>query len=423
MMYHLWETCYAANREMRESDSGVFEHQQLPSVNELVAGECPTLPLYCVRPATIISACRRFISRFKGNVLYSVKCNTEPFVLDAIWRGGVRHFDCASLTEIKLVRMRFPSAIIHFLHPVKSKKDIAEAYTRWAVRTFVLDSNEALEKIIEATNTNENKDNEDLVLLVRLALPDNNDKQCSLYPLSGKFGVEGIYEAANLLQRARGRARYLGICFHVGSQCVDPNAYAQALAHASQVISRAGIPLEVVDVGGGFPTSYPHSIPPPLDSYMSIIEQGCERLPSEFVSNARIWCEPGRALVADSGSLVIRVETRRPTHNILHVNDGTYGNLRIAGSNTRWQFPVRLLRHSTAELVPFTFFGPTCDSVDYMPGPFMLPDDIHCDDYIEIGRFGAYNTETRTSFNGFDRTLVARVRDPPMLLTSSYNND
>jgi ornithine decarboxylase len=424
-VYHLPEKYSGADSKLLESDSCIVERtdQQLPSINELVAHEYPTLPVYCIRPVTIVSVCRRFISKFKGDVLYAVKCNTEPLVLDAIWTGGVRQFDCASLKEIKLIRLRFPSANVHFLHPIKSKKDIAEAYTHWAVRTFALDSEEELEKIIEATTADGNGVAEDLRLLVRLALPDNEHKNYSLYPLSGKFGVEGIQPAASLLILARSRARSLGICFHVGSQCTDPDGYAQALAYASEVIACANVPLEIIDVGGGFPTSYPDSIPPPLDSYMRIIEQGCQNLPPDLVCNAHIWCEPGRALVSDACSLVIRVETRRFNRNILHVNDGIYGNLNEVGPNRQWQFPVRLIRHSTAELAPFAFFGPTCDSGDYMPGPFLLPIDIRSDDYIEIGQFGAYNTEIRTRFNGFEETLVARVRDAPMLVTPGYDDE
>ena len=87
-------------------------------------------PLFCLRPATIAAAARRFIRCFPGDVLYAVKCNPEPRVLAALWAGGVRHFDCASIAEVRLVRKLLPAAEVHFMHPVKARPAIREAFDR-----------------------------------------------------------------------------------------------------------------------------------------------------------------------------------------------------------------------------------------------------------------------------------------------------
>ena len=401
-----------------ETESDALE-EQLSSVDELVSSTSPKYPLYCVRPKTIIQLCHRFIDAFKGTVLYAVKCNADPYVLDSIWKAGVCNFDCASIGEIQLVKKRFPLANTHFLNPIKSKEDIKEAYCDFNVQSFSLDSIEELTNIMDIVNIGNHEKSTNLTLLIRLALPDENREKLCLYPLNGKLGVEGIEASANLLKLARNVADRLGICFHVGSQCTEPTVFTNTLKYVSEVIKKADVSLDIIDVGGGFPATYPHSHPPPLTAYMAAIDEGCSYLPSTLTQNLELWSEPGRALVAEGCSLVVRVLHRRSNRDVLHINDGTYGNLRITGSVTRWQFPVRLLRNTASDLIPFKIFGPTCDTVDSVHCPFLLPADTHPDDYIEIGQFGAYNKETSTGFNGYNRTEVHRVRDLPIPISSS----
>ncbi len=380
----------------------------LPAVDEVVATDRPSDPMHCLRPATLAAAARRFVGGFPGDVLYAVKCNPEPSVLRALWAGGVRHFDCASAGEVRLVRQMFPKAQIHFMHPVKSRAAIAEAYARHGVRDFVLDSAEELEKIGQETGGAA-----DLGLFVRLAMP----KGAAMYDLSGKFGASPE-EAVALLRAARGRAVRLGLCFHVGSQCMDPGAYSRALALAGEVIRAAGVAVEVIDVGGGFPVSYPDITPPPLGEFFAAIREGFNKL---ALPGTRLWAEPGRALVAGGASVVVRVEMRRG--DALYVNDGVYGSLSDAGV-PGFRFPVRLIRPgqpAPADAVqPFRFFGPSCDSADHMQGPFLLPADVHEGDWIEIGQLGAYGGCLRTAFNGFDRVMLAEVRDAPLLETPGH---
>jgi ornithine decarboxylase len=386
----------------------------LPSVDAVVAQFRPAEPLLCLRPVTIAGAARRFVDAFPGEVLYAVKCNPEPRVLRALWAGGVRHFDCASLAEVMLVRKFLPLAAIHFMHPVKARPAIRETFHRHRVTDFALDSADELAKIVQETvPIGLVGDPPRLGLFVRLAVPKGD----AVYDLSGKFGADRD-AAVELLRRARTHAARLGLCFHVGSQCLDPSAYGRALALAASVVRRAEVPVEVVDVGGGFPVSYPDSEPPPLADYIAAIAAASSALPD----GVRLWAEPGRALVAGGGSVVAQVQLRRGA--TLFVNDGVYGNLSDAGT-LGWRFPARRIRLGEAgrDAVPsadFAFYGPTCDSADRMAGPFRLPADTREGDFLELGQLGAYGACLRTGFNGFGRADLVEVADPPMLATAGY---
>jgi ornithine decarboxylase len=380
---------------------------RLPTVDEAVLAGQPAEPMHCLRPAVITDTAARFLQGFHGDVLYAVKCNPEPTVLRAMWEGGVRHFDCASAGEVSLVRQMFPDAEIHFMHPVKSRPAIRETYWHHDVRDFVFDSTSELAKILDET-----EGASDLGLIVRLALPAGE----AVYDLSGKFGAS-VEEAAALLRTARPLALRLGLSFHVGSQCMDPLAYRRALVLTGEAIRCAGVAIDIVDVGGGFPVSYPDMEPPPLGAYFAEIEGAFEAL---GLAGARLWAEPGRALVAAGASVVVQVQLRRG--DTLYVNDGIYGSLSDAGAPA-FRFPSRLIRaqpSGVAEQRPFALFGPTCDSADYMKGPFWLPADVAEGDWIEIGQLGAYGACLRTAFNGFDCGQLVEVRDAPMLRTPGH---
>ncbi|HEY3846575.1 MAG TPA: type III PLP-dependent enzyme [Acetobacteraceae bacterium] len=377
----------------------------LPSVDHLVATQRPEEPMHCLRPAMLSATARDFVAAFPGVVMYAVKCNPEPAVLRALHDGGITHFDCASLNEVSLVRQMFPDAAIHFMHPVKARGAIREAWSRYGVRDFVLDSAGELAKIrqeIAATGVAG-----ELGLIVRLALPKGGAR----LDLSGKFGAPPDTAVA-LLRDVRAHAARVGVSFHVGSQCVDPLAWRDALALAGDVIRTAGVAVDIVDVGGGFPVAYPDVEPPPLGAFLAEIETGFEAL---GLPGAELWAEPGRALVAGGGSVVVQVQQRRG--DALYVNDGVYGSLADAGA-LGFRYPVRLIRtDGPAPLVVqrgFSLFGPTCDSADTMRGPFVLPADVAEGDWIEIGLLGAYGGCFRTAFNGFDRARMVEVCDAPV---------
>jgi len=370
-----------------------------PSVDALVAALRPEEPVHCIRPTVLTATAAAFIAAFPGETLYAVKCNPDPAVLRALWAGGVRHFDCASINEVTLVRQMFAEANIHFMHPVKGRAAIREAWARHGVRDFVFDSAAEFEKIrteLLATGVDGA-----LGLVVRLALP----KGGAVLDLSGKFGAEPE-EAVALLRTARPYAARLGVAFHVGSQCLDPLAWRAAFAIVAQVIEAAGVDIDLIDVGGGFPVAYPDQEPPPLGAFIAEIEAGFEHL---RLPQARLWAEPGRAVVAAGGSVVVQVQARRG--DALYINDGIYGSLADAGP-LGFRYPVRCIRPEgtpSTTLHAFRFFGPTCDSADAMHGPFLLPEDIGEGDWIEIFQLGAYGACLRTGFNGFDRARIAEV--------------
>jgi ornithine decarboxylase len=369
-----------------------------PTVDAYVAAERPEEPVHCLRPATIAATARDFVAAFPGDVLYAVKCNPDPAVLRALWRGGVRHFDCASPQEVRLVRDMFPDAAIHFMHPVKARGAIREAWGDHGVRDFVVDTVAELEKVLSETGSSL-----DLGIIVRLALPKGGAR----LDLSGKFGA-AFDDAVALLRAARPAAACVGVSFHVGSQCLDPLAWRKALELTGRVIREADVAIDIVDVGGGFPVAYPDQESPDPGAIFAEIEDGFDRL---NLPGARLWAEPGRALVAAGASIVVQVQQRRG--NALYINDGVYGGLSDAGA-LGFRYPVRLVRPAgrvADETEAFIFYGPTCDSADVMKGPFMLPSDIQEGDWIEIGQLGAYGACLRTAFNGFDRARIVEVVD------------
>jgi ornithine decarboxylase len=347
-------------------------------------------------------AARWFQDKFKGDILYAVKANPSPWVIRTLAESGLASFDVASIPEIELVAAHAPGARMAFMHPIKSPRAIASAYFDHGVRTFALDAHEELAKILDATGQAA-----DLNLIVRLAVSSEG----SSYPLSGKFGVEPHEAPALLLAARRATQELMGVSFHVGSQCMRPTAYQAAMAQASRSLVRAGVFADVVDVGGGFPSIYPGMAPPALAEYADSIHRGfAEMMVHE---TTELWCEPGRALVAEATSVLTRVELRKG--DALYLNDGAYGNLFDA-AHAKWPFPVKLVRDGecAATLKPFRFFGPTCDSIDYMPGPFWLPDDVADGDHVEIGMLGAYGVAMAGRFNGFGASEEVEVEDAPM---------
>ena len=362
----------------------------------------PVDPVTLVRPHAAARAARFFAEKFPGRSMYAVKANPSPELLQILWDNGITHYDVASIAEVRLVARTLPEATLCFMHPVKAEEAIREAYFTHGVRTFSLDSLEELDKVVRATN-----EAADLTLCVRLRVSSEHSK----LSLASKFGV-APGESKELLFAARQAADALGICFHVGSQAMTPEAYSNAMERVRAAIVEAAVTVDVIDVGGGFPSSYPGMEPPPLEHFFETIHRAFESLPVSYSSE--LWCEPGRALCAEYSSIIVRVEKRRGTE--LYINDGAYGALFDA-AHIGWRFPVELLREpdSRAKDMEFSFYGPTCDDMDYMVGPFLLPADIQAGDYIEIGMLGAYGSAMRTAFNGFGSDETVIVTDEPMV--------
>ena len=366
-----------------------------------IARRRPVEPVTLLRPHAARRAARFFVERFPGKSLYAVKANPSAELLQILWDSGVTHYDVASLGEVRLVAGALPRATLCFMHPVKAEEAIAEAYFDHGVKTFSLDTLDELDKIVRAT-----KGASDLNLLVRLRVSSDHAK----LSLAAKFGAEPD-EVRALLQAARQASDALGICFHVGSQAMSPAAYGEAMVRVREAIVDAAVTVDILDVGGGFPSTYPGMEPPPLETYFEVIHNAFEALPISY--SAELWCEPGRALCAEYASVLVRVEKRRGSE--LYINDGAYGALFDA-AHIGWRYPVKLVRDraSRARPLAFSFYGPTCDDLDHMAGPFDLPSDVNAGDYIEVGMLGAYGCAMRTGFNGFGVQDRVIVDDEPM---------
>jgi len=377
--------------------------QKFKTVDELINQLKPEKPIYCIRKKSIQSASTYFRNKFPGKVLYAVKTNSHPEVLKAIVESGIENFDVASIQEIKDIRAINPNAKCSYMHTVKSRENIKEAYFNHNIKAFSLDTKDELIKIIETTN-----EAKDLELFVRVAVSNEHAE----IDLSKKFGAL-TSEAIGLLRLTKQYAKKVGLSFHVGSQCMHPISYTKGIADIGNIIRKTKIIPDYINIGGGFPAIYPDLVPQSLDSYFEEIKKGLLNLKLEKLPE--ILCEPGRALVAESGSTIVRVNLRKKQK--LYINDGTYGTLFDAGT-PNMVYPSRLIKNGktiSKKLTAFDFYGPTCDSMDYMKGPFLLPHNIKENDYIELGQLGAYGLTFRTQFNGFYSDEIYEVEDEPIM--------
>jgi len=385
--------------------------QKFKSVEELVNQLRPDRPVYCIRKNSVLSASKYFQKKFPGKILYAVKTNPHAEVIKTLVKSGIKQFDVASIEEIKAVRKFTQSAKCFFMHTVKSRESISEAYFKYGIKSFALDTKEELIKIIESTSNAK-----DLELFVRVAVSNEHAE----IDLSKKFGALNS-EAAGLLRLVKQQSKKIGLSFHVGSQCMHPISYAKGITEIGNIIKKTKIIPDYINVGGGFPTIYPDLIPQSLDSYFEEIKKSLENLKIENLPE--IICEPGRALVAESGSTIVRVNLRKKQK--LYINDGTYGTLFDAGT-PNIVFPSKMIKDSSNKIISkkltaFDFYGPTCDSMDYMKGPFLLPNNIKENDYIELGQLGSYGLTFRTQFNGFYSDEIYEVEDKPIM--SLYDKD
>jgi len=383
--------------------------QKFESVDQLVNTIRPVDPIYCIRPNSIKSACSWFKQNFPGQILYAVKTNPNKKVIKFISESGIDKFDVASINEIKLIKKILPKARAYYMNTVKNREHIKEAYVNYNIRDFALDTKEELQKIIESTNCAK-----DLTLYIRVSISNEHAE----IDLSKKFGAL-TSEAVGLLRLTKQFAKKIGLSFHVGSQCMHPISYAKGITEIGNIIKRTKIIPHYINVGGGFPTIYPDLVPQSLDNYFEEIKKSLKNLKLDKLPE--IICEPGRALVAESGSTIVRVNLRKKQK--LHINDGTYGTLFDAGT-PNIVYPSRLIRNGriiSKKLTSFDFYGPTCDSMDYMKGPFILPNNIKENDYIELGQLGAYGLTFRTKFNGFYSNEIYEVDDNPIM--SMYDKE
>jgi len=384
--------------------------QKFKTVDDLVNQLKPEGPVYCIRKKPIQLASKTFQNKFPGKILYAVKTNPHPEVLKTITKSGINNFDVASIKEIEDIKEINPKAKCSFMHTVKSRESIKEAYFKHEIKTFSLDTKDELIKIIETTNQAK-----DLELFVRVSVSNEHAE----IDLSKKFGAL-TSEAIGLLRLTKQYAKKIGLSFHVGSQCMHPISYTKGIEEIGNIIKKTKIIPDYINVGGGFPTIYPDLVPQSLDSYFEEIKKALKNLKLDRLPE--IICEPGRSLVAESGSTIIRVNLRKKQK--LYINDGTYGSLFDAGV-PNIVYPSRLInvgKMISKKLTAFDFYGPTCDSLDYMKGPFILPSNIKENDYIELGQLGAYGLTFRTGFNGFYSNEIYEVDDNPIMTMYDKKN-
>ena len=377
--------------------------EKFKSVDELVKQLRPTEPIYCIRRKSIQLSSKYFQNKFPGKILYAVKTNPNPVVLKTILESGINNFDIASIKEIEAIKKINPNAICSYMHTVKSRESINESYFKYGIKAYSLDTKDELIKIIESTNNAK-----DLELFIRVAVSNEHAE----IDLSKKFGAINS-EASALLRLAKQYAKKIGLSFHVGSQCMHPISYTKGIAEIGNIIKKTKIIPDVINIGGGFPTIYPDLIPQSLDNYFKEINEALSNL--KLKKLPEVICEPGRAIVAESGSTIVRVNLRKKQK--LYINDGTYGTLFDAGV-PNIVYPSRIIKNGrfiSKKLTAFDFYGPTCDSMDYMKGPFILPNNIKENDYIELGQLGAYGLTFRTEFNGFFSDNIYEVEDDPIM--------
>ncbi len=378
--------------------------ERYSNVLSIISNRQLDAPLHIFRPHLITLASKFFLQNFAGKVAYAVKANADKYVLEALYKAGITSFDVASLEEIKLLRGLLPDSCLYFMHTVKSRQAISAAYHEYGIKDFSLDSFIELSKILQETNFAK-----DLHLYIRIAVPNIHAK----VSLAGKFGIEAN-TAVDLLKEARKYSKKLAVSFHVGSQCSNPEAYKIALRIVAEIIDKSQTQVDIINVGGGFPSVYEGMDSIHLKTYFEIIHEEFSKISKK--NSMELMCEPGRALVAESGATIVRVELIKGRN--LYINDGTYGGLFDAGI-FNLIYPVKIIRiidNTQVMLSPFSFFGPTCDAIDFMKGPFYLPHNIKEGEYFEIGQLGAYSRSLATKFNGFIQAEeVVIVEDQPLM--------
>lgn len=379
--------------------------QRLPrysSVAEVITKLRPNLPLYALFPDAFTKAAKDFIDGFPGETMYAVKANPALPVLDLIHNAGIRHFDVASMPEVKLLRARFPDSKLSFMAPVRIRGTAGEAFKKYAVHDYAIDCEEELQTVLEETGAASDKRlAANLVIYVRLHVPADG----ALLELSSKFGAP-VNAAAKLLQKINAAGAKAGLTFHVGSQCLFPRSYRTALKRCGEVLEHARVPLAAIDVGGGFPGYYQNVTVPPLEEFFDAVREGLDLL--NLPKDCRIYCEPGRGLVADGVSVVTQVSLRKD--HTLYINDGIYGSLNeYALKDWPVRYPLRVYSQTpdgrivekTGRVAPFKTFGPTCDTLDVLHYLIDLPETVAAGDWIEFQKLGAYSCALRTAFNGF----------------------
>ena len=361
----------------------------------------PDEPLFCFSEAALDLQAQLFTEGFPGLVTYAVKANPSPQVIEALAHSGIHTFDVASPGEMALVRAASPDAVLHYHNPVKSRSEIDQALRTFGVRHFAIDDEAELGKLADLADRPQD---------IELAIRFRGIKNHAVCDFSTKFGVSP-QGAAGLLEKADTLGFHTALTFHAGSQCLEPQAYVENIQTAAEISGTAGVAISRLNVGGGFPIVFPEHPVPPLQAFFEAISTTA----ADAFGHAgpELVCEPGRAMVAPSTSLLARVKHRRPNTGDLFLNDGIYGAL-MELTQVPVDLPCRVIRDGCVvdgPLRDFDVFGPTCDPIDRIPRQVALPSSVSEGDWIEIGLVGAYGAATATSFNGYGTIPSVQVEN------------
>jgi ornithine decarboxylase len=368
--------------------------------SEFLATHRPEHPVLMFAPGVLHATARRFIEGFPGMVTYAVKSNPEECVIANLAGAGLRGYDVASAAEIELIRRLQPDARLHYNNPVRTRTEIAYAVGQ-GVDSYSVDSATELDKLIEMVPA------AGIEITVRFKLP----VQGAAYNFGAKFGATEEL-AAVLLARVANAGFVPSLTFHPGTQCTDPAAWSAYIKAAARIGRTAGVRVARLNVGGGFPSHRLEGVKPALQPIFAEIDRATAAAFGD--QRPELVCEPGRAMVAEAFTLATRVRSVRDGAHVF-LNDGVYGalaELPLVGLLDRIEVfsPEGVRREGTP--VPRIVFGPTCDSVDRLPGDVALPADIAEGDFVLFRGLGAYSVATNTRFNGFGALAIETVLTP-----------
>jgi ornithine decarboxylase len=374
--------------------------QSFQNIPDLLRLSDPQQPVYCIYPHVYDASTKHFLHGFPGRVLYAVKANNHPAVIETLYAAGVRHFDCASIAEIKLVSELCADCTAYFMNPIRFTGDARTAQQQHRVRHFVIDHRSGLAPLIDEI------DPKSSVIFARMAVSHESAQS----DLSAKFGAQPD-EIPALLRAISNSGAEAALAFNVGSGVEDPLAYEYAIGVARDVLTKVPFKIRLLDIGGGFPKSYPGLPVPELDEYFSSTQNAAGEL--SLADDGELLAEPGRALSAPGMSAITRVLLRKPDR--IYINDGLYGIFWELRFKAHLQYPFRVYRNGQlleGDTRALRIFGPTCDSEDELPAELELPVDIDVGDHIEFGNIGAYSLSGRSDFNGFYSDNIVSIADP-----------
>jgi ornithine decarboxylase len=320
----------------------------------------------------------------RSKVFYAVKANPDKEVLSFMDSLGVG-FEIASEGELQiLASLGIEPERIITSNPVKTLKFLEQAAS-YGIRYFAYDSRSEVEKLSHyAQGSN---------VYVRLSVPNEGSE----WPLSKKFGVE-LDEAADLLVSAQQRGlNPVGITFHVGSQCNNVYNWNTAIDKAWElweVAEQKGIPLRIINIGGGYPIRYTKNV---VD--IATIEKKIDKAISrKFSKEVEVFIEPGRSVIGDAGIFVATVvgKALRGDENWLYIDVGVFNGLMESIGGIKYNYVVG----SRSEPKIWTIAGPSCDSFDVIDKDVALPEP-EIGNRILIPSCGAYTVSYASEFNGF----------------------